>query len=101
MTTAVVISIIVPIVASALFLAARSRLPKPAADARGIALQTVIVIVVMLVIAGAVAGILLNRASTEIERLDDVDAQACALRGGSLGDDPGTATTETDFCIVP
>ena len=47
------------------------------ADTRGIALQTVIVIVVLLAIAGAVAGVLLTRgteATTQLERTDVVQS---------------------------
>ena len=49
----------------------RRRLPAAAADSRGIALQTVIVIVVLLAVAGAVSGVLLTRGQegvTELER---------------------------------
>ena len=45
------------------------------ADTRGIALQTVIIIVVLLAIAGAVAGVLLTRgteATTQLEQTDVV-----------------------------
>ena len=38
-------------------------------DERGIALQTIIIIVVLLAIAGAVAAVLLTRAGTETDRL--------------------------------
>lgn len=47
------------------------------ADARGIALQTVIIIVVLLAIAGAVAGVLLTRggeATSQLERTDVVQS---------------------------
>lgn len=43
------------------------------ADTRGIALQTVIVIVVLLAIAGAVAGVLLTRGSEATSQLEDTD----------------------------
>ena len=39
-------------------------------DQRGIALQTIIIMVVLLAIAGAVAAVLFNRASTETARLE-------------------------------
>ena len=45
------------------------------ADARGIALQTVIIMVVLVVIAGAVTAVLVNRAGTETTRLENVDSQ--------------------------
>ena len=41
------------------------------ADQRGIALQTIIVMVVLLAIAGAVAAVLLNRAGSETDRLEN------------------------------
>ena len=71
MTTVILVSVLTPIATGALFLAARHRLPKPAADARGIALQTIIVMVVLLAIAGAVAAVLLNRAGSETDRLEN------------------------------
>ena len=43
------------------------------ADTRGIALQTVIVIVVLLAIAGAVAGVLLSRGTEATNQLEDTD----------------------------
>ena len=73
MLTAIVISIAVPSVAGAAYLALRSRLPDLVADVRGIALQTVIIMVVLLAVAGAVAGVLLARggeAVSEVERQD-------------------------------
>ena len=71
MTTVILISVFAPIAVGALFVAARHRLPKPAGDARGIALQTIIVMVVLLAIAGAVAAVLLNRAGSETDRLEN------------------------------
>ena len=47
-------------------------------DGRGIALQTVIVLVVLLVIAGGVAAILLTRGDEAVDQLDDVDTQRIA-----------------------
>ena len=71
MTTVILVSVLAPIAAVAMVLAARRRLPKPAADTRGIALQTIIIIVVLLAIAGAVAAVLLTRAGSETDRLED------------------------------
>ena len=42
----------------------------PCFDERGIALQTIIIMVVLLAIAGTVAAVLFNRASTETARLE-------------------------------
>ena len=71
MSTVIVLSIVVPSVAGAVYLALRGRLSSPAGDTRGIALQTIIIMVVLLAIAGAVAAVLLTRAGTETDRLDD------------------------------
>ena len=75
MTTAIVVSIVVPIA----FLAARGWLPKVAADVRGIALQTVIVMVVLLAIAGAVAAVLLNAGGQAAEDLERQDITRAAV----------------------
>ena len=61
MLTVIVLSIVVPSVAAAAFMALRRRLPIPVADRRGIALQTIIIMVVLLAIAGAVAAVLITR----------------------------------------
>ena len=55
--------------------AALLRLGQRAADARGIALQTVIIMVVLVVIAGAVTAVLVTRAGTETDRLEDADSE--------------------------
>ena len=73
MTTVILVSILVPTVAVAMVLAARHRLPKPASDTRGIALQTIIIIVVMLAIAGAVTGVLLTTAGRTTQEAENVD----------------------------
>ncbi len=73
MLSVAALTIFVPLIAGTAFLALRGRFTGLAADRRGIALQTVIVIVVLLAIAGAVAGVLLtrgNEAVTELERTD-------------------------------
>jgi len=72
-------------------------------DMRGIALQTIIITVVMLAIAGAVAAVLFTRAEEETSRLQDsedtfVYAIGSRLQCQSLGHDWQTAnpnTTET------
>ena len=71
MLTVVVLSLLVPSLAGVAYLALRGRLPNLVADVRGIALQTVIIMVVLLAIAGGVAAVLLSRggeAVTDIER---------------------------------
>ena len=79
------------------------------ADARGIALQTIIIMVVLLAIAGTVAAVLLTRAGTETDRLQDetdrwadiTNETGCDIAGGTWGDNPVTPATETDFCAAP
>ena len=52
---------------------------RPRTNQQGIALQTVIVIVVMLVIAGGVAGVLLSRGSDVISDLESSDVSASEI----------------------
>ena len=69
-----------------MYLAFRHRFANLAADARGIALQTVIIMVVLLAVAGGVAAVLLNRggeAITDIER-QDISRQASDFSGEAL-----------------
>ena len=60
-------------------------------DERGIALQTIIIMVVLIAIAGAVVVVIANRAGQETERLENTEATnwtaitnetACKLAGG-------------------
>ncbi len=105
MLTVIVLSIVVPSVAAAVFMALRGRLPIPIADRRGIALQTIIIMVVLLAIAGAVAAVFITRAGTETDRLegDNTDRGAgignktgCDIAGGSWATGaPGTCTVTT------
>ena len=83
MLVTIMIGAIVPVAAGAVLLVTRNHFPKLAADFRGIALQTVIIMVVLLAIAGAVAGVLLTRggeAVSEIERTD-ITREANAYNG--------------------
>ncbi len=59
--------------------AARWARQRPRTNQQGIALQTVIVIVVMLVIAGAVSGVLLSRGSDVISDLEGADINATEI----------------------
>ena len=77
---------VVPVVAGVACLALRGRLPNLAADLRGIALQTVIIMVVLLAIAGGVAAVMLNRggeAVTDIER-QQISREASEFSGSAL-----------------
>ena len=70
MLTLVALSTCVPILAGIASVAVRTKRPRLVADTRGVALQTVIVIVVLLAIAGAVAGVLVSRGSETVASLE-------------------------------
>lgn len=98
----------VPAVLAAAWLASRRSWSPAYADNRGIALQTVIVIVVMLVIAGGVAGVLLSRADQVQSDLAGVNTgidptdsfELCQSTGRNLlnnqGLNAGTAAVDLD-----
>ena len=75
-------------------------------DQRGIALQTIIILVVLLAIAGAVAAVLLTRAGEETDRLEDetdrwsdiTNETGCDIAGGRWNVDGNAAT---DDCSPP
>ncbi len=73
MTESIALAIAVPAALGAAWLASRRSWSPAVADNRGIALQTVIVIVVMLVIAGGVSAVLLTRGSDVIGDLEAQD----------------------------
>ena len=86
MFAVIALSLALPIAAGAAYLALRGRLPNLVADVRGIALQTVIIMVVLLAIAGGVAAVLLNRggqAVTDIER-QQITRSASDFKGSAL-----------------
>lgn len=64
-------------------LRAKSKIAASGADERGIALQTVIIMVVLVMIGGAVAGVLVSRAGQETDRLENVDTTIDASKYGS------------------
>ena len=67
-------------------------------DERGIALQTIIIVVVLLAVAGAVSAVLLTRAGTETDRLegetdrwsDITNETGCRIADGAWNDVAGT-----------
>ena len=75
MFATVLVAVLVPVAAVGVGVLLRHRLPRPVADARGIALQTVIIMVVLLAVAGAVAGVLLARGGDAVA---DIEAQQIA-----------------------
>ena len=90
MLTIILLATIVPILTGVAYVVFRNRFPQRVADIRGIALQTVIVIVVMLAIAGAVAGVLLTRGG---EVVADLESQEVAR-------DLADAATKTECDIL-
>ena len=73
MFTLITLSIGVPMLAGLGYVISRNKRPQMFADINGIALQTVIVIVVLLAIAGAVAGVLISRGNQAVSDLEDVE----------------------------
>ena len=92
-------------------------------DERGIALQTIIIIVVLISIAGAIALVLFNRASEETGRLQETETvydridspSACSIAGGRQSSeesgnpanivtpttDPGDGSSNYKRCYPP
>ena len=111
----VVLALAVPAVAVVSGFALRGRALRLAADKRGIALQTIIIVVVLLAIAGAVAAVLLTRAGTETDRLEDetdrwseiTNHTGCQIAGGRSSSNASSytaaATDGSDFaaCFPP
>ena len=115
MAILVILAIGVAVPAAAAALAQRDRLLRRfiairCADIRGIALQTVIIIVVMLGIAGGVAGVLVSRGQEVTGQLEatsvgPVDAASCpalsigTVAGVALASTTGSADgAGTDYC---
>ena len=73
MLITIAIGVMIPVAAATALVVTRNHLPKLAADFRGIALQTVIIMVVLLAIAGAVAGVLLTRGGEAVSDLERQD----------------------------
>lgn len=115
MITVVALAMVVPCLLAVTFLGLRRIQSTPlfnslaharGGDQRGIALQTIIILVVLLAIAGAVAAVLLTRAGEETDRLEDetdrwsdiTNETGCDIAGGQWNLD-GDATT--DDCSPP
>ena len=71
MLAVVALSLALPVAAGTAFLALRGRASSLIADARGIALQTVIIMVVLLAIAGGVAAVLLARGGEAVSEIEN------------------------------
>lgn len=98
--TGLISVLVMAVVAGVAFASRRSSLMQGhfgnlVADRRGIALQTVIIMVVLLVIAGGVAAVLLQRGNAAVQDLEDTDVQTefadiesealCDAAGGTWG----------------
>lgn len=86
MLAVLVLSMAVPSAAVGACIASRARSSGFTVDVRGIALQTVIIMVVLLAVAGGVAAVLLNRggeAVTDIER-QQISREASEFSGSAL-----------------
>ena len=101
MLVVIALSLALPVAVGTAFLALRGRASSLIADARGIALQTVIIMVVLLAIAGGVAAVLLSRggeAITDIER-QQISRSAGDFSGSALCKAAGfTWATATSTC---
>lgn len=84
----------------------RKRSEAPSLDIRGIALQTVIIMVVLLVIAGAVAGVLLTRGNEAVSDLErqDISREASDFSNSALcvaGGFSWSAASAGTACVDP
>ena len=71
MAEVITVTALVPLLAASVWLAARGRMLRIVEDRRGIALQTVIIMVVLIAIAGGVATVLLTRGGSAVDDLED------------------------------
>lgn len=85
MMAVVLLAVGVPSLLGAAQLGLRRWSEAGSADKRGIALQTVIIMVVLLIIAGAVAGVLITRGNEAVSELEDQQ----------IGLTPASFSTET------
>ncbi|MYI37321.1 MAG: hypothetical protein F4118_12995 [Acidimicrobiaceae bacterium] len=77
-------------------------------DERGIALQTIIIVVVLLAIAGAVSAVLLTRAGTETDRLEGetdrwtgiTNETGCEIAGGVWNNPGGSGSCGPPGTVV-
>ena len=84
MMTTTALALFAPCAAGTMIVAARNKWWRSTADARGIALQTVIVMVVLLAVAGGVAAVLLTRGG---EAIDDIENQQISRQAGNYNNE--------------
>ena len=75
MLSVILLSIGIPCIVVAAFAGLRRRMPTPVADMRGLALQTVIIMVVLIAIAGAIAAVLVTRGGEAVDEIEDAELQ--------------------------
>ena len=81
MLAVAIVSIIAPLIVGLAISGIRTNALRLASDVRGVALQTVIVIVVLLAIAGAVAGVLITRGG---EAVAEAEQQEILVDAGEI-----------------
>lgn len=102
MILAVAISMIVPAVIVLTRLGIRAKLPGSLGDMRGIALQTVIIMVVLLAIAGSVAAVLLTRGGEAVDDLDEssIGPDAAEYTNSRLCERAGHSWNASNICVT-
>jgi len=103
MLVTIATAVVVPVVAILGSRSTRSRVRRVASDVRGIAMQTVIIMVVLIAIAGGVAGVLLTRgqdATTQLEQTQ-VDPSAGAYTISALCNAAGHSWSGTAGPCIP
>ena len=104
MITVVLLSVGVLSLSGVALMGLRRRSESISADISGIALQTVIIMVVLLVIAGAVAGVLLTRGNEAVSDLEqqDLSREASDFSNSALclaGGFSWSTATNTSACV--
>ena len=103
MLTVGLLSLTIPVIAGVVYLLAqRDKLPKLVADARGIALQTVIIMVVLLAIAGGVAAALLASGGDAVTDLEnqDIARDASDYSAKALCEAAGHSWNASNTCVT-
>ena len=98
----VLAAVAIPSAVGLAYLAVTRRLPQSVADVRGIALQTVIIMVVLLAIAGGVATVLLSRGGEAVEDLQrqDISRDAADFTVSALCKAAGFSWNASNVCVT-
>ena len=86
MLSVILLSIGIPCIVAAAFAGLRRRMPATVTDMRGIALQTVIIMVVLIAIAGAIAAVLVTRGGQAVDEIQrtNITAQPSNFKNKTL-----------------